>query len=330
MRFDDPWFLSLLLLLPLYYRYAGRRPVLRYPSLKTVKSIPVPLKARLGRLPEVMKTAALAFLVIALARPQLANSEKEVTTRGSDIILALDMSGSMRAEDFRPKNRFFVAREVIKDFIKGRYGDRIGLIVFAGKSYTQAPLTLDYGILLQILEGLELGRIPDGTAIGMALAEGVKRLKDSEAETKIIILLTDGVNNAGNIDPVTAARAAQALGVKVYTVGVGKEGGAPIPVYSPIYGEVYARDSSGNIILTEMNEEVLKEVAEITGAKYFRATDAGSLGEIYREIDAMEKSDIKFTEYRTYSELYPYPLLAAVALLLLSFLLRATWLWSYP
>lgn len=330
MHFDDTWFLLLVFLLPLYHRYGKKRPALVYPSLKVVHDITPSLRVRLRLLPDVMKYIALLLIIAALARPQLANREREFSTRGTDIILALDLSGSMRAEDFKPNNRLFVAREVIKDFIRGRESDRIGLVAFAGKAYTQSPLTLDYGILLTLVEGLEIGRIEDGTAIGMALAEGVRRLKGSEAETKIVILLTDGVNNTGNIDPVTAARVAKALGVKIYTVGVGSEGGAPIPVYSPVFGKVYARDSSGNILLTEMNEEVLKEVAKITGAEYFRATDADSLLKIYREIDALEKTDIKVKEFYSYIELYPYFLAAALVMLLLSAVLRATWLWTYP
>ena len=164
----------------------------------------------------------------------------------------------------------------------------------------------------------------------MAIAEGTRRLKDSEAETKIIILLTDGVNNSGNIDPITAANVAKALGVKIYTIGVGKEGGAPIPVNDPIFGNVYARDRSGNILLTKMDEETLKKVAEISEAKYYRATNKDKLVQIYKEIDALEKSDIKVKEYFHYSEIYHYFLMAAIVLLFFSVLLRATWLWSYP
>ncbi len=181
-----------------------------------------------------------------------------------------------------------------------------------------------------LIDNLEPGRIKDGTAIGMAIAEGTKRLKDSEAETKIIILLTDGVNNSGNIDPVTAAGLSKALGVKIYTVGVGKKGGAPIPVNSPLFGKVYARDASGNLILTKMNEEVLKEVADTTNAKYYRAADKESLRRIYNEIDSLEKTDIEVKQLFTYSELYPYFLLSAIAFLLLSIILKSTWLWSYP
>ena len=330
MHFHDSWFLILLLLLPLFYHYRGKKASLHYPSIGIVKKIPLPLKVRLRHLPDTMKFLALALVIVALARPQLMNREREVSTKGADIILALDLSGSMQAEDFKPKNRLNVAKEVIKDFIMGRKSDRIGLVAFAGKAYSQSPLTLDYGILLTIIESLEIGRIEDGTAIGMALAESVQRLKNSEAESKIVILLTDGVNNSGNIDPVTAARVASAMDIKVHTIGVGKKGGAPIPVYSPIFGKVYARDNSGSIILTKMNEEVLREVAQVTGANYYRATDKDSLIKIYNEIDALEKSDIKIKEFYSYTEIYLYFLIGALGLLILSGVLRATWLWTYP
>lgn len=330
MHFNNIWFLLLLLLLPLYYIYGGRKPVLTYSTVSIVKSIRPSLRVSLRQLPKIVTLAALVLVIIALARPQLVNKEREVSTKGTDILLAIDLSGSMSAEDFKPNNRLFVAKEVVKGFIKGRSSDRIGLVAFAGEAYTLSPLTMDYGILLTMMDSLEIGRFKDGTAIGMAIAEGTRRLKDSEAETKIIILLTDGVNNSGNIDPITAANVAKALGVKIYTIGVGKEGGAPIPVNNPIFGKVYARDNSGNIILTKMDEETLKKVAEISEAKYYRATNKDKLVQIYKEIDALEKSDIKVKEYFHYSEIYHYFLMAAIVLLFFSVLLRATWLWSYP
>lgn len=330
MRFDDIWFLLLLLLLPLYYFYGGRTHFLAYPTVAVIKSVRPSMKVRFKNLPSILTLLALAMIIFALARPQLVNREREVSTKGTDILLALDLSGSMQAEDFKPKNRLYVAKEVVKGFIEGRKNDRIGLVAFAGEAYTLSPLTLDYGILLTMLDSLELGRFKDGTAIGMAIAEGTRGLKDSEAKTKIIILLTDGVNNSGNIDPLTAAKVAKALDVKIYTVGVGKEGGAPIPVMNPIFGKVYARDSSGNVIFTEMDEETLKEVAKISEAKYYRATSKDKLIQIYKEIDVLEKSDIKVKEFYHYREIYHYFLMAAIFLFLLSSLLRATLLWSYP
>jgi len=330
MRFEDSWFFILLVLLPLYYRFSRKKPALKFPSIRSMKALPAPLKVRLRHLPETIKIAAMSMIIIALARPQVANPVKDVSVQGTDIILALDVSGSMLAEDFKPNNRFFVAKEVIKEFVEKRGNDRIGLVAFAGQAYTLSPLTMDYGILLALLDGLEMGRAKDGTAIGMAIAEGTKRLKDSSAQTKIIILLTDGVNNSGNIDPVTAAGLSKALGVKIYTVGVGKKGGSPIPVNDPLFGKVYARDVAGNLILTKMDEGVLREVADVTGAKYYRAADREGLYRIYEEIDSLEKSDIKVKQLFTYTELYPYFLFAAVSLLFLFALLKSTWLWSYP
>lgn len=331
MQFEDPGFLLLLLLLPAYLPFGRKKhPRIGYPSVKRLKKTGTPLKVRLIHLPEAIKYAALVLIVIALARPQLANSEREVSTRGTDIILALDLSGSMMAEDFKPNNRLYVAKAVIRDFIENRRNDRIGLVSFAGKAYTQSPLTLDYGMILALIDGLEIGRMEDGTAIGMAVAEGVKRLKDSEAKTKIIILLTDGDNNAGNIDPLTAAKAAKAFGIKVYTIGVGSEGGAPVPVYDPLFGKIYARDSSGNILLTKINEEVLKSVAETTGAVYYRATDSASLSKIYQAIDSLEKSDIKLKEFYSYADIYHYFLIAVLVFMAISATLKSTWLWRYP
>ena len=331
MRIDDPWWL-ILLILPLFAFFYGRRrkTVLVYPTVKLVKRVYPSIRMRLKHLPEILKLTALSIMIVALSRPQTTNSEREVSTKGTEIVLTLDISGSMQAEDFKPRNRLFVAKKVLKSFIKGRRSDRIGLVAFAGEAYTQSPLTMDYGILLSLVDDLEIGRYKDGTAIGMAIAESVKRLKDSKAQSKIIILLTDGVNNIGNIEPLTAARIASAIGVKIYTIGVGREGGAPIPVMNPIFGKGYARDTSGNIILTEMDEETLKEVAKISGAKYYRATSKDSLIRVYAEIDSLEKTDIKVREYYSYTELYPLLLFAAAGLLLLSFVLRATWLWAYP
>ena len=330
MRLADSWFLLLLLLLPLYYYLGTAKAALRYPSIALPKRIRPSIRVRLRHLPLILKLLALALVIIALARPQLTNREREVSTKGTDIVLTLDISGSMQAEDFKPKNRLYVAKEVLKDFIRGRKSDRISLVAFAGQAYTQSPLTLDYGILFPLIDQLEIGRFEDGTAIGMAIAEGTKRLKDSEAETKIIILLTDGVNNSGNIDPETAAKVAKALGVKIYAIGVGSEKGAPIPVQHSIFGKTYARDRSGNILITQMDEEALKKVARISGAKYYRATNRDSLVNIYKEIDALEKTDIKVKEYFSYTEVYSYFLLSAFALFILSELLKSTWLWSYP
>jgi len=246
-----------------------------------------------------------------------------VHTEGIDIIIALDISSSMLAEDFHPKNRIVAAKEVGKEFISGRKSDRIGLVVFAGESYTQCPLTLDYDMVKEFMDRVDVGAIEDGTAIGMAIATGLNRLRESKVKSKIIILLTDGQNNRGEIDPLTAAQAATPLSVKIYTIGVGSEGMAPYPVQTP-FGVRYQN------MEVKIDEELLKQVASITGGKYFRATDADKLREIYRIIDQMEKTEIEVKEYRSYTELFlPYAL-AALGLLTLELLLISTRLRKIP
>jgi Ca-activated chloride channel family protein len=230
----------------------------------------------------------------------------------------------MRAEDFKPQNRIDAAKQVIKKFIKGRKNDRLGLVVFASQSFTQCPLTLDYGALLNFLDQVHIGMIEDGTAIGMGLVNCVNRLKDSKAKSKVVILLTDGVNNRGKIDPITAARIAEAMDIKVYTIGVGKEGGAPIPIDHPIFGKIYARNPDGSLIMTQIDEETLKTIANITGGRYFRATNERKLAQIYEDIGKMEKTKIKVKEYMKYKELFGYFLFPATLLLLAEVVLSNT------
>ena len=236
----------------------------------------------------------IALCVAGCARPGEAREivimthdsfdiSEEVITEGVDILLAIDVSSSMKTEDFKPKNRLEAAKEVVAEFIATRPHDRLGMVVFAARAITKCPLTLDHDILLTLLDDVHIGSIEDGTAIGTALATSVNRLKDSPAESRIIILLTDGVNNRGEIDPLTAAELAKTFGIKTYTVGAGTEGYAPYPFEDPMYGTVY-RD-----ILVEIDEETLQKIADVTGGQYFRATDAESLAEVYKEIDAMEK-----------------------------------------
>jgi Ca-activated chloride channel family protein len=244
-----------------------------------------------------------------MARPQSGEKGEEILTEGVDIILAIDVSSSMKAEDFKPKNRLHVAKQVVADFIRGRKNDRLGMVVFAAKSFTQCPLTLDYGILLSFLDQIDIGMIEDGTAIGMALATCVNRLRDSDAKSKVVILLTDGINNRGEIDPITAAKTAKAMGVKIYTIGAGKRGSALYPVDDPIFGRRYVR------MPVEIDEETLQEIARLTGGRYYRATDGEALANIYREIGEMEKTEIKTKEYIRYTELFWYFLLPAMVLL---------------
>jgi Ca-activated chloride channel family protein len=261
------------------------------------------------------RTIGIAALIVALARPQTSLSWQDVTTEGIDIAIALDISGSMLAEDFKP-NRLEASKQVAMDFISERPYDRIGLVVYAGESFTQCPLTTDHDVLLNLFEGIQNGMIEDGTAIGMGLATSVSRLKDSEAISKVVILLTDGSSNKGSIPPVTAAEIAKKFGIRVYTVGVGSNGMAPTP-----FKDQFGRTQYQNVEV-KIDEETLKEIARIADGKYFRATNKKSLEAIYQEIDKLEKSKIEVTEYKKKSEKFvPFATLS-VLLLLVEFLLR--------
>lgn len=263
----------------------------------------------------VIRCIAIAGLITALARPQTSLSWQDVTTEGIDIVIALDVSGSMLAEDFKP-NRLEASKQVAMDFISERPYDRIGLVIYAGESFTQCPLTTDHAVLLNLFDDIQNGMIEDGTAIGMGLATSVSRLKDSEAISKVAIVLTDGSNNRGSIPPVTAAEIAKKFGIRVYTVGVGSNGSARMPMKDQFGRTVYQN------VPVKIDEETLKEIAQITDGKYFRATNKKSLEAIYKEIDKLEKSKIEVTEYKKKSEKFvPFALLA-VFLLLIEFLLR--------
>ena len=239
-------------------------------------------------------------------------------------MIALDISGSMLAEDFQPENRVYVAKQEAIKFINGRENDRVGLVVFSKKAFTQCPLTLDYRILAELLSEIRVGMIADGTAIGMGIATAVNRLRDSNAKSKVIILITDGENNAGNIDPVTAAELAKSFGIKVYTIGVGKGGMVPFPVDDPLFGKRYVQAN------VEIDEATLKRIADITGGLFFRARDPVALSEIYERINKLEKSEVKVKEYRSYNEMFPIFLIPALLLLLLEIFLRRTLLLKVP
>lgn len=323
-RFASPYLLMLLVVVPLmiywYVRSQHRKnaATLKYSNLGVIKNIKSSSMRQLRHSLFVLRLLAVALLIIAFARPQSGQKESEVQTEGVDIILAMDISSSMLAEDFKPKNRLEAAKVVAADFIKGRQNDRIGLVVFAAQSFTQCPLTLDYGIVLRFLEEIKTGMIDDGTAIGMAIGNCVNRLKDSKAKSKVVILLTDGQNNRGELDPVTAAKVAQAFKIRIYTIGAGKRGEALYPVDNPVFGRSYQR------VRVEIDEELLTQVADITGGQYFRATDETSLEQIYAEIGEMEKTKIEVKEYTRYSEMFlPYAL-AALILLLLEIVLANT------
>jgi len=266
---------------------------------------------------------AIALLIVALARPQSTNSWENKETLGIDIMLSLDISGSMLARDFKP-DRLGAAKAVATEFISGRPNDRMGLVVFSGESFTQCPLTSDHTVLINLFNEVQSGMIEDGTAIGVGLANAVKRLKDSQAISKVIILLTDGVNNSGAIDPLTAADLAKTFGIRVYTIGVGTMGEAPYPAI-----DFWGRQVFKNIPV-EIDEDVLRQIANVTGGKYFRATDNNKLREVYTQIDKLEKSKINVKEYSKKEDQFMPLIWIALILLLLEILVRKTILRSIP
>lgn len=326
-RFAHPWTLGLLaavLVLAVWYVGRGRhrRGALVHPSAGDIKSMEGGRGSRLGELPVAFRLLALAALVVAAARPQTGVTSETVTSEGIDIMLALDVSSSMLAEDLRP-NRIEAAKQVAGSFVEGRLTDRIGLVVFGGRAFTQAPLTLDHSVVMTFLEDLEVGMVEDGTAVGMGLATAVKRLQSSEAASKIVVLLTDGRSNRGEIDPITAAELAQTMGVRVYTIGAGSRGAARVPVDGP-FGRRYVQTR------VDVDEETLREVAELSGGRYYRATDRESLEAIYNEIDQLEKTEVEIENFTQYGELFHFPLLVALGLLLLEVLLSRTLLRTLP
>jgi len=316
MLLHDPWALALLLLLPVLYTLERRRrreAAVRYPTLGILRSLPVSARSRLRWLPPLLFGLSLLLLVGALTRPQRGRAESQYSGEGIDIMLAVDISTSMLAEDFQLEgqraNRLEAVKAVVKGFVGARASDRIGLVLFGARAYTQSPLTLDHGWLLGNLERAETGMIEDGTAVGSALATATGRLKASDAKSKVVILLTDGQSNAGKVSPVAAAEAAKALGVKVYTIGAGTRGLAPYP----------ARDLFGNKVYQPMqvdvDEATLKEIARKTDGRYFRATDTQSLQEIYQEIDRMERTTFTAPRYLDFDELYAWFVIPALVLL---------------
>ena len=318
MHFASPYYLWLLtLLVPMIGYYVWRTlqggAAIRISSVAGVVRAPRTVRYYLRHLPFVLRAAAFALLVVALARPQDVEQNVRTNTEGIDIMLAIDVSGSMLARDFKP-DRITAAKEVAGSFIADRYGDRIGLVAFAGEAFTQSPLTTDQSTLQTLLARIRSGLIEDGTAIGNGLATAINRLRESDAKSKVMILLTDGVNNQGQIAPMTAAEIAKAQGIRVYTIGVGTEGMAPYP----------AMDMFGNITFVnqkvEIDEKTLTAISDMTGGQYFRATDKAKLKAIYDEINQLEKSKVEVTEHVSYHELYLTWVLAALGLLLAEFL----------
>ncbi len=325
--FANPAILWLLLLIPAvaYILWRRRRVLnveLRFSSLQFFRSIPQTLRERLQHVPLALRFVAVACCIVALARPQSILSRQNTSTEGIDIVLELDISGSMKAEDFNP-NRIEAAKQVAAEFIDGRTSDRIGLVIFSAESFTQCPLTTDYTVLKSLLREVKNGMIADGTAIGLAIANGVNRLKDSKAKSRVMILLTDGVNNSGEIDPITAARIAATYGIRIYTIGVGAQGEAPYPVPTPF-------GIRRQLIPVDLDEKTLTQIADMTGGKYYRATDNRTLKAIYKEIDQLEKTKIEVTAYRRYSDLFGGWLLAGLAAIVLEIVLSSTVLRKNP
>lgn len=318
MRFLYPELLWLLIFLPLLALLYGRRgvgPALIFSSISVAASLGGAGKARPGALQVSLRLATLALLVLALARPQLGSSSTEIEASGIDILLAVDVSGSMEAMDFtldgKPANRLEVVKNVVDAFIEERPNDRIGLVAFGGRPYLVSPLTLDHSWLRKRLESLKIGMVEDGTAIGSAIGSGVNRLRDRDSKSKILILLTDGMSNSGRIPPLVAAEAAETLGIKVYTIGAGTRGEAPMPVTDAFGRRRLIRAQ------VDIDEKTLKEVAEMTGARYFRATDTKSLAGIYDEINTMETTTRTIKKFESFKELFSYCVAAALFLLMI-------------
>ena len=328
MVFANPTYLYLLLLLiPMIgwyiYKLSKNQASLQVSSTE-VFDAPEARSWRiwLRHVPFVLRMAAIAVLIVILARPQSTNSWQNSTTEGIDIVLAMDISTSMLAQDLKP-NRLEAAKDVAASFINGRQNDNMGLVVFAAESFTQCPLTTDHGVLLNLFKDIQTGILDDGTAIGLGLANAVSRIKDSQAKSKVIILLTDGVNNQGEIAPVTAAEIAKTFGIRVYTIGVGTMGKAPYP-FQTAFGVQYQN------IDVEIDEPTLKQIAATTGGQYFRATDNASLKEIYSEIDQMEKTKISVQQYSKKQEEYKNWAILLFALLLVEIVIRNTLVRNIP
>jgi len=318
-KFADPhylYFLFVPVIALLYHFIRQKRPHIRFSGSETFSGVKKTLRVRLIETPYVIKFIAAVLMILALARPQSTSESSETTTEGIDIMLALDISTSMLAQDFTP-NRFEASLDVAREFIHGRKNDRIGMVLFAGEAYTQCPLTTDYGILNELTRNIKMGVIEDGTAIGSGIITSVNRLKGSDAKSKVIILLTDGDNNRGEVSPETAAEVASAMEMKIYTIGIGKSR-APYPFQTP-FGQTVLRE-----VEFKIDEEMMTKVASTTGGKFYRATDKDKLASIYKEIDELEKTKIEIKSYKRFHEKYHLFLLPAIFLFLLALLFENT------
>ncbi len=320
-RFEDPWFLILFLIIPYLVWKRKEQATISYSSLEILQNIRAIQVGFLSTIPLVLRLFAISLFIMALARPQEGQKRTEILSMGVDIMLALDTSGSMKALDFiqndKRDTRLTMVKDVVSKFIENRTNDRMGMVVFGSEAYTQCPLTLDQNILQSFLRKLDIGMAGDSTAIGSAIGIAVKRLKDLKSDSKLIILLTDGRNNAGNLAPLQAAQTAKAFGIKIHTIGVGTRGKAPFLVNS-IFGQRYVYQE------VDIDEDTLKEISKITGGQYFRATDLESLKLIYKKIDQMEKSEVKIFDHSEYTELFHYFLIPAILILFLEVTLSNT------
>ena len=328
IEFTYPAFFYALALIPMmaaWYLWKGRKGTapLKLSGFENLDEHKGSTRVWLCHLLALLRMAVIGLIIVVLARPQSSNNWEQVTTEGIDIVLCMDVSGSMRAMDFKP-NRLEASKNVGIEFVNAREDDRFGLVVFAGESFTQCPMTTDRAVVVNFLKEVEFGVIEDGTAIGMGLATAVNRIKESKAKSKVIILLTDGVNNRGDVGPVTAAEIAAGFEIRVYTIGVGSKGNAPIQVQD-MFGRTVIRDMP-----VEIDEDVLKRIAETTGGTYFRATDNNKLREIYQEIDQLEKTRLDIKQFSKRKEEYFPFLLAAMLILLFEILLRYTLFRTIP
>ena len=327
-RFEDPWLLLILLSLPiLILRERTIASVINYSSLASLKAVSQHHSKVKAMVPIILRFLAITLFIIAFARPQEGHKRTEILSQGVDIVLAIDTSGSMQALDFKKNEtqvtRLSVVKDVVAEFVKNREMDRIGMVVFGANAFTQCPLTLDQNILLSFLDKLKIGMAGDATAIGSAIGISARRLKDLKSKSKVIILLTDGRNNSGVISPLQAAEIAKSLGIKVYTIGVGKRGKAPFLVDS-IFGKRLIYQN------VDIDEEVLNKISKMTDAKYFRATDLKSLKDIYKQIDLLEKSEVKSIDHSEHKELFHYFLIPGLILLLTEIVFSNSFLRRLP
>ena len=327
-QFDAPWVLSLALIIPallaayhILSRQRTRPATMNHAAAGLVRDLPRSWRITWRPLTTALRLLAIMLMIIGLARPQIVQGKETITGEGVDIALALDISGSMASLDFEPQNRLEASKDVISDFVSQRPYDKIGMVIFSSEAFSQSPLTLDHNMVTRSLDQVRLASdlgIEDGTAIGLGIANAANMLTNSDAESKVVILLTDGVNNAGQVDPLTAAEAAKALGIKIYTIGAGRPGEVPVPVPSMFGGTKISYQES------TLDEGTLQQVADITGGKYFRAEDTSGLKAIYNEINQLEKSQVEVQVFNQYHELLVWLLIPALFFLLLEIVLRNT------